>query len=452
MEQDPASGATAAAWLNQFRASPAPYEVCRYVLVQHAASSDVAKFQAAGALRDAALREWATLSPDTKRSLVRCLFEAAQLSAGAQVVLGSATAAAAALLKRLWGETGAAERQALIGEVEALAAAAPVAALALMTAIVVEFSPTTASAMGMPWDYHDRCRRDLLDGYVLLFLQRGLQAARATAAAAAADGDGGICLASVRLVTAALSWDFDSSASWASPQGQRPGDGGLAVKPPASWQGALLGEGAWDWLPVGVLTSNHPAGSALREALWQLVVQLCCLDGQVFAAPAGGRHGPGAPRTKHLSTMLAVLLPALSLELSSSVADILLHSSQAVLALARSHRLGGFLAVASAGEPSSAEGGGDDARRCFHAAGDLTASPNSNSDSWVLCLRALRSRQRVCPGNSGQARAACASLQRPRRRRLGGRRWRRPARGLHRAAGPTDGSVGRGDRLRFRRV
>lgn len=300
-------------------------------------SSEAAKFQATGALRDAALREWPTLAANSKRALWHCLVQAGQLAAGTPLVLDSTAAAAATIMKRLWCEVPPAERRALVGQIEGAPGAA---ALVFCGAILLEFSPTTASASGLPWDYHERCRRELQeDGYVLAFLQRGLAAARATAADAVMGTDGGVLLAAIKLLNASFGWDFEPCSSWASSRDQRPPAAGLAVRPPATWRHILLQaqiEGAWDWVPAS-LRQSLP--TVLEDALWQLVVQLCSLDGQVFS-PDGLRH------RDHLRTMLAMVLPSLSLATPSErVADMLPHAAQAVLALARVHRLKGFFEV-----------------------------------------------------------------------------------------------------------
>lgn len=40
------------------------------------------------------------------------------------------------------------------------------ASLQLLTAVVQEFSPATASPLGLPWDYHERCRAALEATYL----------------------------------------------------------------------------------------------------------------------------------------------------------------------------------------------------------------------------------------------------------------------------------------------
>lgn len=40
------------------------------------------------------------------------------------------------------------------------------ASLQLLTAVVQEFSPATASPLGLPWDHHERCRASLEATYL----------------------------------------------------------------------------------------------------------------------------------------------------------------------------------------------------------------------------------------------------------------------------------------------
>jgi hypothetical protein len=37
--------------------------------------------------------------------------------------------------------------------------------LLLFSAVIAEFSPTTASPMNLPWDFHERCRASLAGLY-----------------------------------------------------------------------------------------------------------------------------------------------------------------------------------------------------------------------------------------------------------------------------------------------
>ena len=76
--------------------------------------------------------------------------------------------------------------------------------------MVVEFSPATASAMGLAWAYHEHCRADMEADFLPALFRHGRDVARCGAAAAAAAGadEAGVCAAAISLLCAVLSWDF----------------------------------------------------------------------------------------------------------------------------------------------------------------------------------------------------------------------------------------------------
>lgn len=78
-------------------------------------------------------------------------------------------------------------------------------------AVVIEFSPATASAMGLAWAHHEHCRAGMEAEFLPALFCHGRDAARGAAVAAAAAGgrdEGGVCAAAVSLLCAVLSWDF----------------------------------------------------------------------------------------------------------------------------------------------------------------------------------------------------------------------------------------------------
>ena len=78
-----------------------------------------------------------------------------------------------------------------------------------------EFSPATASMLGLPWDYHERCRASLEADYLQPIYLHARSVARESAAAALAQQDRGSCQACLALMSAILSWDFRcASQAW----------------------------------------------------------------------------------------------------------------------------------------------------------------------------------------------------------------------------------------------
>ncbi len=79
-------------------------------------------------------------------------------------------------------------------------------------AVVEEFSPATASILGLPWDYHEKCRASLEADYLQPIYLHARSVARESAPAALVQQDGGTCQACLALMSAILSWDFRCAA------------------------------------------------------------------------------------------------------------------------------------------------------------------------------------------------------------------------------------------------
>jgi hypothetical protein len=79
--------------------------------------------------------------------------------------------------------------------------------------VVAEFSPATASAMGLAWAYHEHCRAGMEAEFLPALFAHGRDVAAGAAPAAAAGGAeaAGVCGAAVSLLCAVLSWDFRCS-------------------------------------------------------------------------------------------------------------------------------------------------------------------------------------------------------------------------------------------------
>ncbi|XP_059440440.1 uncharacterized protein LOC132172899 [Corylus avellana] len=82
--------------------SPQPYQACQFILGNSKVPN--ARFQAAAAIRDAAIREWGFLTADDKRSLISfCLcFFMQHASSPEGYVLAKVSSVAAQLMKRGW--------------------------------------------------------------------------------------------------------------------------------------------------------------------------------------------------------------------------------------------------------------------------------------------------------------------------------------------------------------
>ncbi|GBF98214.1 hypothetical protein Rsub_10714, partial [Raphidocelis subcapitata] len=370
----PATQQRAEQVLLQFRRSHNPIPACQHILER--SPSAEARFHAACTLREAAVREWASTPPEA-RAAVRsyALAYAAHHAgeAGLSVVRATLVGALAVVLKRGWGEMDAESRAAFFREVEAAAAPpdGPGAAarlrvvLEVLEAVVAEFSLATASAIGVAWDYHERCRSELEAQFLRQFFQMALDVARSTATsgAAAAGGDAGACAAAMALMCAVLNWGVRNGGGgggMAAPGRPRGGgDGGgaaAALRPGQAWGEVLLAPGATDWL-LGLLPSLRGAAAAGQLAVRAraLVVAYCSLAGDVFPRPAPGDAAAASPAAvAHCGRMLQAALPwvtpaegALHQALANDEAE-LLDGCRALSSLAANHKPAAFAAAADA--------------------------------------------------------------------------------------------------------
>ena len=75
---------------------------------------------------------------------------------------------------------------------------------------MVEFSPATASAMGLAWTHHEDCRAAMEADFLPALFRHARDVARCSAPAASEAGAdaAGVCGAAVSLLCAVLLWDF----------------------------------------------------------------------------------------------------------------------------------------------------------------------------------------------------------------------------------------------------
>uniref|UniRef100_A0A803N5Q3 Exportin-4 n=1 Tax=Chenopodium quinoa TaxID=63459 RepID=A0A803N5Q3_CHEQI len=272
--------AAAEATILSLSQSPQPYQACKFILENSQVAN--ARFQAAAAIRDAALREWGILTSVDKGSLINfCLcFVMQHASSSEGYVQTKVSSVAAQLLKRGWLEFVASEKEAFLFQVS-------------------EFSPSTSTAMGLPREFHEQCRMSLELDY--------LKEAAASVTNRIVESDSEVpevkvCTASMRLMLQILNWDFryssDDSAktnvdvfsvkarndavfSWRSEC--------VIVQPGPSWQQILLSSGHVSWVLnlYGALRhkfslKGYWLDCPIAVSARKLIVQLCSLTGNIF--------------------------------------------------------------------------------------------------------------------------------------------------------------------------
>lgn len=342
----PSLRANAEATLLEFRRSPHALPACRHIL-EHSQVTE-AQFQAASTLRDAALRDWTALPPQERSGLRQFCLGALlhRTPPPAPVVASQLMSTLAVILKRAWLDDGV-DRGAMLSEAEAAVTQASTAAarrigLQLFAAVISEFSPTTASAMQLPWEFHERCRASLENEFLAGLFAHGSQIARSVAESGAALNatDDSVCVASLRLMSAALAWDFSRDGATGGPFGfiqpeghlrppgnDRDGEAADAVRitPGAGWRETLLAPGAMDWLfrlntaahaaCAGGATgphrsSGHSKIEALAAGARGVVASLCALSGDVF--PSAREEPGGETRRRHFAACVRALRAVLS--------------------------------------------------------------------------------------------------------------------------------------------
>ncbi|PSC75864.1 Armadillo-type fold [Micractinium conductrix] len=376
----PATRVQAEAALLEFRLN-ASVEACVGVL--QASGDEGVRFQALLALREVVLGRWAVVGAQARQATLQFLLHTSlvQLAADPRPLLRTqVNATAAAIIKRSWVEANPAEQEQQLSAIHTQAAAVGTAAarragLELLTAVVEEFSPHTASQLGLSWEVHELCRESLESCYLHRLLLHALGSAREAAPAAASGADAaGVCLAALRLLSAVLGWSFSragGSGVWRMLDSGRPAAEAASLRPPDSWREALLAPDSWGWLAqlAHAVCQPQAAETPLMSAALRVVEQLCGLRGDIFwgCDTTGSRAALGLPsqpsqRGSHLAAMLRLLLPWLSPPAAAVAAARwsaahagqaggearLLSACRALLAAAGVHRAAGFDAASPA--------------------------------------------------------------------------------------------------------
>ncbi|GAB4836093.1 hypothetical protein Ancab_001010 [Ancistrocladus abbreviatus] len=288
-----------------------PYQACKFIL-EHSQVAN-ARFQAAAAVRDAALREWTILTSVEKRSLISfCLCYVMQHASSPDgYVQAKVSSVAAQLIKRGWLEFDAAEKGSSLFEVKQAiigshGADVQFIGINFLESLVSEFSPSSSTAIGLPREFHEQCRVSLeIDNLKTFYSWAQAAALGVTNRIIESDSaapEVKVCTAALRLMLQILNWDFrhdssdgaktsidvfsvevrhDGSLPWRSEC--------ILVQPGPSWRDVLISSGHVGWLLslYGALRQKF-----LSQSYWndcpiavssrKLIVQLCSLTGTIF--------------------------------------------------------------------------------------------------------------------------------------------------------------------------
>ncbi|RDX59766.1 Exportin-4, partial [Mucuna pruriens] len=298
--------------------SSQPYKTCQFILENSLVAT--ARFQAAAAIREAAIREWGFLSADDKRDLISfCLCYVMQHAGSPDgYVQAKVSSVATQLMKRGWLQFVPAEKEALFYQVnQAIMGVHGIdvqfAGIKFLESLVSEFSPSTSSAMGLPREFHEQCRRSLEQDYLKTFY-RWTQEAASSVTNSIIESDFAVpgvkvCTAALDLMLQILNWDFRSNTSDTrnnvnvfSAGVRQDGDSFKRsechlVQPGSDWRDVLILSGHVGWI-LSLYAALRQKFSF--EGYWvdcpiavsarKLVVQFCSLTGTVFLSDDGKMH------------------------------------------------------------------------------------------------------------------------------------------------------------------
>lgn len=300
--------AEAEATLLSLSQSHQPYQACKFILDNSQVAG--ARFQAAAAIKDAAIREWGFLGSKDKINLISfCLcFTMQHANSPDGFVQVKVSSVAAQLLKRGWLDFTAAEKESFFYQVnQAISGIHGVdvqfAGINFLESLVSEFSPSTSSAMGLPREFHEQCRKSLEQDHLKTFYcwarDAALSVTNRIVESDSAIPEVKVCTAALRLMLQILNWDFPyksgSAAStifsarvWQDNDSPKRSECNL-VQPGPAWRGILVTSGHVGWL-LSLYTALRQKFSC--EGYWldcpiavsarKLIVQFLSLTGTIF--------------------------------------------------------------------------------------------------------------------------------------------------------------------------
>ncbi|XP_021888651.1 exportin-4 isoform X1 [Carica papaya] len=295
--------------------SPHPYKACQFIL-ENSQVAD-ARFQAAAAIRDAAIREWSFLQADDKRNLISfCLCYMMQHASSHEgYVQSKISSVAAQLMKRGWLEFAPAEKEVFFYQVNQAVLGAhgldvQFSGISFVESLVSEFSPTTSSAMGLPREFHEQCQMSLELDYLKTFYcwtkDAALSVTNRIIESNSEVPEVKVCNAALRLMLQILNWDFRYNSRGTKTginvftAGLRSGSVSprrsecILVQPGPAWRDVLISSGHIGWLlslysalRKKFLCEGYWLDCPIAVSTRKLIVQFCSLTGTVFSSDNG---------------------------------------------------------------------------------------------------------------------------------------------------------------------
>ncbi|KAJ9185793.1 hypothetical protein P3X46_005384 [Hevea brasiliensis] len=328
MHMNPAAAEATILSLNQ---SPQPYKACQFILENSQVAN--ARFQAAAAIRDAAIREWGFLTTEDKKSLISfCLYYVMQHASSPEgYVQAKVSSVAAQLIKRGWLDFTAVEKETFFYQVnQAILGIHGVdvqfSGINFLESLVSEFSPSTSSAMGLPREFHEQCRMSLELDYLKTFYcwarDTAVGVTKSITESHSEVPEVKVCTAALRLMLQILNWDFlyKTAGTKTGIDVFSPGiraDSSLSkrsectlVQPGPAWHDVLISSGHVGWLLglYAALRGKFSCGGywldcPIAVSARKLIVQFCSLTGTIFLSDNGQMQ------EHHLLQLLSGIIP-----------------------------------------------------------------------------------------------------------------------------------------------
>ncbi|KAG8390023.1 hypothetical protein BUALT_Bualt01G0040100 [Buddleja alternifolia] len=309
--------AAAEATILSLRQSPRPYQACQFILENSQLAN--ARFQAAGAIRDAAIREWGFIEADDRTGLIRfCLcFIMKHAGSPEGYVLVKVASVAAQLLKRGWLDFTLADKEAFFLEVKQAVTGShgldvQFAGIIFLESLISEFSPSTSTAMGLPREFHEQCRisleQDFMKAFYCWVQHAALDVSNRILGAGSEIPEVKVCSAALHLMLQILNWDFLGNKAVEKSKrridvfydGMKQVSNSLRgyecilVQPGPAWRDVLISSGHVGWLLnlYGALRQKFSCEKywldcPLAVSARKLLLQFCSLTGTIFPSDSG---------------------------------------------------------------------------------------------------------------------------------------------------------------------
>lgn len=326
-----------------------------------------AAFHASVMYRAAVLRDWGGLTAHEREDARDFALSWTLTSVQApSVVRKSMSDACAVFLKRACVDADDSGKMAMLHATEARVQAmggsadAAVIGLGVYAALVSEFAPGTASALGCSWEKHEQSRASAEKNILKPFFAHGVNAAKAWSAKVGDGSDHGACAGALLLMNGVLNWDFNRDVSYgfrgrAFPSTESAANAFVRLTPGIEWREILLAPGALDWLyelhasaENAALASGSMEAKRVAAASRKTLSALCTLSGCVFPpkdADDSLRVGHFVRCARAIASYLLPASKSVHAAIEGYGEDALIDGCRSLYALASVHEAQDFAAV-----------------------------------------------------------------------------------------------------------